>query len=249
MQTGFQQREVDMGGEWEGILDLNLGTIQPRKSRPWLKAALLGLRFAWLGLKWTVALALPFIVLVRGSMYAYQEWGWGTWPSLGVGIFATVVVFSAYTAWLWKRITGKHRVPVVVRRLLVAVVAGYSTYGLLYLSSGNAKNPDVREYYSSLHPLMRMGASTYLLFDRDAVVTDLERTAEDYLRMGLPVNETSLHFKLEDRYVHAMDLRTIGRSPWRNRLTEMYFQFMGFRSLHHVGTADHLHISLPVSGR
>jgi hypothetical protein len=95
---------------------------------------------------------------------------------------------------------------------------------------------------------MRMGASTYLLFDRDAVVTDLERTAEDYLRMGLPVNETSLHFKLEDRYVHAMDLRTIGRSAWRNRLTEMYFQFMGFRSLHHVGTADHLHVSLPISG-
>jgi hypothetical protein len=28
----------------------------------------------------------------------------------------------------------------------------------------------------------------------------------------------------------------------------MYFQFMGFRSLHHVGTADHLHISLPISG-
>lgn len=249
MQTGFQQRGMDMGGEWEGILDLDLGTIQPRKSRPWLKVALLGLRFAWLGLKWTVALALPFIVLVRGSMYAYQEWGWGTWPSLAVGIFATVIVFSAYTAWLWKQITGKHRVPIVVRRLLVAVVAGYSAYGLLYLSSGNAKNPDVREYYSSLHPLMRMGASTYLLFDRDAVVTDLERTAEDYLKMGLPVNETSLHFKLEDRYVHAMDLRTIGRSAWRNRLTEMYFQFMGFRSLHHVGTADHLHISLPVSGR
>ena len=248
MQAGFQHREMDMGGEWEGTLDLNLGTIQPRKSRPWLKVALFGFRFAGLGLKWTVALALPFIVLVRGSMYAYQEWGWGTWPSLAVGIFATVVVFSAYTAWLWKRITGKRRVPVVVRRLLVAVVAGYSAYGLLYLSAGNAKNPDVREYYSSLHPLMRMGASTYLLFDRDAVVTDLERTAEDYLRMGLPVNETSLHFRLEDRYIHAMDLRTTGRSAWRNRLTEMYFQFMGFRSLHHVGTADHLHISLPISG-
>ena len=237
-----------MGGEWESILDLDLGTIQPRKKRPWLQAVRLGLGFVWFALKWIMALALPFFVLVRGSMYAYQDWGWGTWSSLALGVSATVVVFLAYTAWLWKRITGKHRVPVVMRRLLLAVVVGYSAYGLLYLSSANAKSPDVREYYSSLHPLMRMGASTYLLFDRDGVVTDLERTAEDYLRMGLPVNETSLHFKLEDRYVHAMDLRTIGRSNLRNRFTEMYFRLMGFRSLHHVGTADHLHISLPVSG-
>ena len=93
---------------------------------------------------------------------------------------------------------------------------------------------------------MRLGASTYFIFDRDAVVTDLERTAEDYLAMGLPINETSLHFKLEDRYVHAMDLRTIGRSPRRNALTVAYFRIMGFRSLHHVGTADHLHVSLPL---
>ena len=100
--------------------------------------------------------------------------------------------------------------------------------------------------YTSLHPLMRIAASTYLLFDREAVVTDLARTAEDYLQMGLPINEASLHFKLQDRYVHAMDLRTIGRSPLRNRVTAAYFRFMGFRSLHHVGTADHLHVSLPL---
>ncbi len=105
---------------------------------------------------------------------------------------------------------------------------------------------ELTDYYTSLHPLMRIAASTYLLFDRDAVVTDPGRTAEDYLQMGLPINEASLHFKLQDRYVHAMDLRTIGRSPLRNRMTAAYFRLMGFRSLHHVGTEDHLHLSLPL---
>jgi hypothetical protein len=43
-----------------------------------------------------------------------------------------------------------------------------------------------------------------------------------------------------------MDLRTKGRSQARNALTVAYFRIMGFRSLRHVGTADHLHVSLPV---
>jgi len=43
----------------------------------------------------------------------------------------------------------------------------------------------------------------------------------------------------------GLDLRTIGRSERRNRLTAAYFQLMGFRTLRHLGTADHLHVSLP----
>ncbi len=63
--------------------------------------------------------------------------------------------------------------------------------------------------------------------------------------MGLPVYERSLHFEQADGYIHAMDLRTLGRGEWRNRLMELYFRTLGFRTLRHVGTADHLHVSLP----
>ena len=104
-------------------------------------------------------------------------------------------------------------------------------------------------YPESLHPMLRLAASTFLLFDRQAVITDTQRTVGDYLAMGLPVNESSLHFKLEDRWVHALDLRTVGRSEWRNRVTAGYFRLMGFRTLRHVGTADHLHVSLPIPGK
>ena len=237
-----------MGGNREGIMDLDLGAIRPRKKRLWVKAVRLGIRAGWFSLKVVIALALPFFLLVRGSVYAYQDLGWGTWASLASGVFATALLFLAYTSTLWKKMTGKRRVPRLARRLLFAVVGGYSVYGLLYLSAANAKTPELREYYTSLHPLIRIGASTFLLFDREAVVTDLGRTAEDYLKMGLPVNETSLHFKLEDRFVHALDLRTVGRTERRNQVTAGYFQLMGFRTLRHVGTADHLHVSLPMGG-
>jgi hypothetical protein len=247
-----------MDGERENVLHVNLDvnpgdvipTAEPRQKGTanvglgW--AVRQGSRWGCAAAKWIVALALPFFVLVRGSMYAYQSMGWGTWSSIGLGVLGTMLVFSAYATWLWRRITGKGRLPRIARRVVITVVAGYSMYGLLYLSSANTKIPELKDYYTSLHPLMRIAASTYLLFDRDAVVTDLGRTAEDYLQMGLPINEASLHFKIQDRYVHALDLRTIGRSPLRNRLTTAYFRFMGFRSLHHVGTADHLHVSLPL---
>jgi hypothetical protein len=262
-----------MEGERENDLHVHLDEVEQeeteqKEKRPWMRLAKSGLRvlqvglrygrrcpryglrygrrWGWPALKWIAALSLPFFVLVRGSMYAYQSMGWGTWSSIGLGVFGTVVVFSGYATWLWRRLNGEGRWPQIVRPVLIAVVGGYSMYGLLYLSSANVKDPDIRDDYLSLHPLMRLASSTYFLFDRNAVVTDLERTAEDYLAMGIPINEASLHFKLEDRYVHAMDLRTLGRSPSRNALTVAYFRIMGFRSLHHVSSADHLHVSLPV---
>jgi len=66
-----------------------------------------GRRLGWPAVKWLAALSLPFFVLVRGSM----SMGWGTWPSIGLGVFGTVVVFSAYATWLWRRVTGERRLP------------------------------------------------------------------------------------------------------------------------------------------
>jgi hypothetical protein len=41
-----------------------------------------------------------------------------------------------------------------------------------------------------------------------------------------------------------LDIRTRGRREWRNRGLELAFWAMGFHALRHVGTADHLHVSL-----
>lgn len=93
--------------------------------------------------------------------------------------------------------------------------------------------------------LRTVATGTVLLVDREAVVTDTGRTREEYLAWGLPVNEASLHLPQDDGFVPAVDLRTRGRPEWRSVAREAYYRAMGFHTLRHVGTADHLHVSLP----
>jgi hypothetical protein len=121
-------------------------------------------------------------------------------------------------------------------------------YGVLYIGARNMKGDAVRSEYRALHPLLRVASTALVLVDRDAVVTDARRHPDDYLAMGLTPMDASDHYPQSDGYVHALDLRTRGRPAWRNRLVEWTFRLMGFRVLRHVGTADHLHISLPPRG-
>ena len=132
----------------------------------------------------------------------------------------------------------------LLRRGAVGLGAAWILYALLYVAGANVKSPEVRAEYRGLHPVLRVAASTVILADAGAVITDAGRTEEDYWLMGLPRREASLHFEQETGFVHALDLRTNGRSELRNRAVELGFWALGFHSLRHVGTADHLHLSL-----
>lgn len=186
----------------------------------------------------------PFFVLIRGGVFAYREWGLGSWPSLLLAALATAVVLGGY-AWIVSHHLGAAG---NLRRLLVRGAAGvgiaYVLYALVFVASANVKSDDVRAEYGSMHPLLRIASSALILADPAAVITDAGRTIDDYRLMGLPPNEASLHFEQGDGYVHALDLRTAGRSEVRNRTVELLFWALGFHSLRHVGTADHLHVSL-----
>ena len=192
------------------------------------------------------ALVLPFYVLVGVSVLLYRFQSLPVWPALLTGALLTFLILLVYASWVTKRVSGRRRVPGTVTKALLAVVGAYAVYALLYLSALNVKNEGLKEEYRSLHPLLRVATSTLILFDRDLVITDMQRQAADYERMGLPVYERSLHFVQADGYAHAVDLRTNDRSEWRNLLMAGYFRAMGFRTLRHVGTADHLHVSLPL---
>ena len=76
-------------------------------------------------------------------------------------------------------------------KAILAVVGAYALYALIYLSSMNVKG-GVDDTYRSLHPLLRLATSTFILVDGDLVVTDMERLLEDYARMGLPAIRASL---------------------------------------------------------
>ena len=113
-----------------------------------------------------------------------------------------------------QRLTGEARLRFVFTKLALPLIVVYCGYMLCYLSSVNAKTEDVQRYYTTVHPLLRVALSTAVLFDRDIVVTDTRRELGDYARMGLPALDNSLHFLQPSGYVHAVDLRTVGR-VWR----------------------------------
>lgn len=197
---------------------------------------------------WTTALlilaVLPFFLMIRGGVLAYRAWGLGTWPSLALAVAATGALLGLYAFFVTRRLGAGRRSRRLLTRAAVGLAVAYAAYGLVFIASANVKSEAVRAEYASVHPLLRVAASALVLVDPEAVLTDAGRTAEDYWLMGLPVNEASLHFEQATGFVHALDLRTNGRSEVRNRLVELGFWALGFHSLRHVGTADHLHLSL-----
>ncbi len=192
-------------------------------------------------------LLLPFFLLIRISLYTYLNYGIGGWWALAVGIAVTVFLLILYGLYLTFRVSGKIKASRFLIRASTVLVIAYCGYGLLYLSSAHVKNEQERSHYRSLHPILRVTISTATLADSDLLITDMHRSPKDYRQMELSVKQQSLHYKQFTGYVHAVDLRTIGRAEWKNWLTAHIFNLLGFHTLRHVGTADHLHVALPLN--
>jgi hypothetical protein len=124
------------------------------------------------------------------------------------------------------------------------LVLTYCVPALLFLSKSNSKHTEVQKEFTSLHPILRLGISTVVPLDRGLIITDANRNPEDYRKMGLPTKNHSLHYKQTNGFSHAIDIRVKGRSEVRNWFLEQYFRLMGFNTLRHFGTEDHLHVSL-----
>ena len=195
---------------------------------------------------WAALTMLPFVLLIRGGMLAYRGWGLGTWLSLALAALATASLVAAYARWASRRLGAGHAARRLAARAAFGVALAYVAYMLVFVASANVKSDDVRAEYRSTHPLLRVASSALILADPASMVTDAGRTPQDYRRMGLTPAEASLHFVQADGYVHALDLRTEGRSELRNRAIQLAFWMLGFHTLRHVGTADHLHVSLGI---
>jgi hypothetical protein len=189
-------------------------------------------------------IAFPFFLLVRFSVYLTLSHGLGAWSSLSGGILVTIGLLCIYLIILSFWVSNRKLLIKAGGMGVSIMVLGYSLFSLFYLSGVNAKSEDVQSVYRSMHPILRVAVSTVTLADGDVVITDIERIEEDYAGMGLPVNPASLHYRQESGYVHAVDIRTIGRGTVRNALLRGSLELMGFRTIRHVGTADHLHVEL-----
>lgn len=190
---------------------------------------------------------LPFIILIRGSLWIYTSYQLHPWISIIAGALMSSFVLFIYCSWLYGKLTGKIGSFNGLRRrfaLTSLIVFGFALHGLMYISAKNIKNSELKSEFLALHPIIRLSVSTLLIADRSAILTDAQRQPEDYKKMGLKTNNNSLHYKQKDGYVHAVDIRTKGRGNFRNRILKFYFDTMGFRTLRHIGTADHLHVAL-----
>lgn len=205
-------------------------------------------RLAWWAVAVIVLAVLPFVLLVRGGVFAYHQWGLGAWLSLALSAAATTLLLALYAWGTGRRMGAGIRFRRFLTRMTVLTGAAFMLYSVLVVAGGNVKSEEVRAEFSGLHPLLRIGVSVVVLVDPGAVITDAERSPDFYARAGLPANESSLHFRQDDGFVHALDLRTVDRPEWRNQATELVFRAMGFQTLRHVGTADHLHVSLRLAG-
>lgn len=201
--------------------------------------------------KLLIGLILPFVLLIRCSVFMYTQFQWNAWLCLSVGTLATFICVFIYLNYFNRLVSGKkkarqegaRRRNFIVSGLLVAFFVGYV---LLFLGVSNAKTTSVRGEYYTVHPLLRMAVGSLIVFDRSLVITDMSRVPADYQDMGLIVKGNSLHYPQKDGFVHALDLRTNDRPEWQNQMRETIFKLLGFRTLRHTGTEDHLHVSLMI---
>lgn len=197
--------------------------------------------------KWLFLLFLPFIALIRGAIYFHSVNDFGPWMSIvsGLGVtFVILVLYMTIVHGMYAPTLGDSGAFKRRGYIALIVLLGFSFQGLFYISSSNIKNPSIAKELRQLHPIVRMAVSTVILIDKDLVITDATRKSADYERMGLPKNERSLHYRQDDGYAYAIDLRTNDRSFLRNVILQNYFRLMGFKTLQHSGTAPHLHVSL-----
>lgn len=187
--------------------------------------------------------ALPFLAYVRTAAFLYHH-GTPTWIALTISALITLGIVAAYVAWFARRFRGRARIQRMLRWVALPTAAAWCLYSAIYLARVNTKSDEVHRYYSSVHPILRIALSTVILIDADLVVTDARRAPQDYTRMRLPINGRTKHYEQPDGWVHAVDLRTLGHGEIQNRLVQAYFAVMGFSTLRHVGTADHLHVQL-----
>ena len=192
-----------------------------------------------------ILVILPFLLLIRLTVFLHTAEAWNVWLALGASIGATTLLLLIYGAIVQRRFTGSWNVSRRKIQFFLLVVLLYSGYSLMYISGSNVKSGEVSSAYLSLHPTLRLATSTLVLIDQDLIVTDMGRTPQDYIKMGLPIRENSLHYKQDSGFVEAVDIRTQNKPEWVNMLVTLYYRSMGFNTLRHVGTADHLHISVP----
>lgn len=180
---------------------------------------------------------------MRAQLLLLERFPQGDWMVacgglLTGGLVLAVFLVTVFTCRSLKR-TGL---------LLLAVplmVAGVGLAGIARFPERHFKDGQVAAEWGQLHPTLRLALWVVALEDWDMVLTDIARTPERYVGMGIEPPGESRHYVDEDGYARAVDLRVADAGPLRNWIRQGVLLMMGLETLRHEGTADHLHMALP----
>ncbi|MCB0837888.1 MAG: hypothetical protein KDD99_14545, partial [Bacteroidetes bacterium] len=112
----------------------------------WLK------KFASILLQLSFMIVLPFILIIRGSVYLYEHHNWNHWLSMIVMFAIAFVLLLIYTVMIYDWLFGENKVSrkgLKVQSIIVmSILLLYGGYTLINLSGANAKTPQVREEFT-----------------------------------------------------------------------------------------------------
>ena len=201
-------------------------------------------RFVFVSFQAMVIMLMPFILLIRGSVLFHHRLGSIPYIALLGGFVMCFFLLYFYFTVIHNSFVNRKGSWKRRAALVFIILSLFGVYSMVFLSKQQFKNKAVQKEYRSLHPILRLSISTLALVDPGTIITDASRVPEDYQKWGLKTNSNSLHFKQEDGYAYAVDLRTKDRSWFRNFFTKWSLKAMGLRVLRHGGTGDHFHVSL-----
>lgn len=190
---------------------------------------------------------LPFVLLIRIAVWWHEQYQAYAWVSVFFAALVTAAVLFGYFLHIRNHFIKQTFSPKILQRnygITLFIVLMYCANGVWSISAANVKEEAVKQEFKTLHPILRLSISTLILLQKDLILTDAERKPEDYRHLGLPDKNQSLHYTQSTGYAHAVDIRTKGHGWIRNKLIQGYFEMMGFNTLVHKGTAEHLHVSL-----
>ena len=139
------------------------------RSRRGRRQLWLPLRVVWWAVLCVVLAVLPFLLLIRGGVFAHHHWGLAPWLALAISATATTLLLALYALRASRRIGAGKGLTRAMTRAATLLAGAYVVYSVMFVAGGNVKSGEVRAEYTALHPLLRLGASALILADPDAV--------------------------------------------------------------------------------
>ena len=105
--------------------------------------------------RFILVVSLPFVLLIRGAIYLHKSYATQPYVSILFGTIIMTFVLILYFSVIYGKLTGMRGKKGWLKRrakfaLLIAVV--YVTQSIYFLSSKNAKSPEVKREYHNLQP-------------------------------------------------------------------------------------------------